>query len=250
MRKFAYLAGGSVLAMGLALGAASSASAQATEPTQVDTVIITGSLIAGTPEDAALPVDVIGAEELAKQGSPTTVELLKGLSVSNGVLGDTNQFDARAQGSEGSGSVNLRGLGPTRTLVLLNGRRMPINPFALAGSGAVDTNIIPSAAIGRVEVLKDGAAATYGSDAIAGVVNFITRTNFEGLEVSASYKLVDGSDGDFTTSMTYGWQGDRSNVLLSVQQPRFSDEDSPPHCSLSTVSQPVDFFRGAARWLS
>lgn len=216
MRKFGYMAGGSALAMAVSLGMASAAAAQSSEPTQVETVVITGSLIAGTPEDAALPVDVIGAEELAKQGSPTTVELLKGLSVSNGVLGDTNQFDARAQGSEGSGSVNLRGLGPTRTLVLMNGRRLPINPFALAGSGAVDTNIIPSAAIGRVEVLKDGAAATYGSDAIAGVVNFITRTNFEGLEVSASYKAIDGSDGDYTASMVYGWQGDRSNVLIAA----------------------------------
>lgn len=214
MRKISYMAGGSALAIVLSLGAATSAFAQ--EPTEVEAVVITGSLIAGTPEDAALPVDVIGAEELAKQGSPTTVELLKGLSVSNGVLGDTNQFDARAQGSEGSGSVNLRGLGPTRTLVLMNGRRLPINPFALAGSGAVDTNIIPSAAIGRVEVLKDGAAATYGSDAIAGVVNFITRTNFEGLELTASYKAVDGSDGDYTVGATYGWQGDRSNVLISA----------------------------------
>lgn len=216
MRKIGYLAGGSVLAMALSLGAASSASAQAAQPTEVEAIVVTGSLIAGTPEDAALPVDVIGAEELAKQGSPTTVELLKGLSVSNGVLGDTNQFDARAQGSEGSGSVNLRGLGPTRTLVLMNGRRLPINPFALAGAGAVDTNIIPSAAIGRVEVLKDGAAATYGSDAIAGVVNFITRTDFEGMELSASYKAIDSSDGDYTASAIYGWQGDNMNLLLAA----------------------------------
>ncbi|CAN1530834.1 CirA Outer membrane receptor proteins, mostly Fe transport [Caulobacteraceae bacterium] len=214
MRKIGYLAGGSALAMALSLGAASSAFAQ--EPTEVEAVVITGSLIAGTPEDAALPVDVIGAEELAKQGSPTTVELLKGLSVSNGVLGDTNQFDSRAQGSEGSGSVNLRGLGPTRTLVLMNGRRLPINPFALAGSGAVDTNIIPSAAIGRIEVLKDGAAATYGSDAIAGVVNFITRTNFEGLELGASYRSIDGSDGDYTGSLVFGWQGDNANFLFAA----------------------------------
>jgi iron complex outermembrane receptor protein len=216
MRKFGYLAGGSALAIAVSLGLASAASAQSAAPTEVEAVIITGSLIAGTPEDAALPVDVIGAEELAKQGSPTTVELLKGLSVSNGVLGDTNQFDARAQGSEGSGSVNLRGLGPTRTLVLMNGRRLPVNPFALAGAGAVDTNIIPSAAIGRVEVLKDGAAATYGSDAIGGVVNFITRTNFEGLEVGASYKNVDGSDGDYTGSLVFGWQGDNANFLFAA----------------------------------
>lgn len=216
MRRIGYLAGGSILAITLSLGLTSGAMAQTAGPVEVEEVVVTGSLIAGTPENAALPVDVIGAEELAKQGSPTTVELLKGLSVSNGVLGDTNQFDSRAQGSEGSGSVNLRGLGPTRTLVLLNGRRMAINPFALAGAGAVDTNIIPSAAIGRVEVLKDGAAATYGSDAIAGVVNFITRKNFEGLELSASYRAIDGSDGDYTASAVYGWSNDDMSFLLTA----------------------------------
>jgi iron complex outermembrane receptor protein len=109
----------------------------------VEEVIVTGSFIRGTPEDASLPVDVIGIEDLQKQGSPSTVEMLKALPVSNGVLGDTNQFDSRAQGSEGSGSVNLRGLGSQRTLVLMNGRRMAINPLAAAGAGIVDTNIIP-----------------------------------------------------------------------------------------------------------
>ncbi|MFZ5669390.1 MAG: TonB-dependent receptor plug domain-containing protein [Pseudomonadota bacterium] len=215
MRRVGYLAGGSALAIALSLGMASAAAAQE-EPTEVEVFVVTGSLIAGTPEDAALPVDVIGAEELAKQGSPTTVELIKGLSVSNGVLGDTNQFDARAQGSEGSGSVNLRGLGPTRTLVLMNGRRLPINPFALAGAGAVDTNILPVAAIGRVEVLKDGAAATYGSDAIGGVVNFITRTDFDGLEINASFKGVEGSDGDFTAGFVMGWSDDRSSLMIAA----------------------------------
>ncbi len=72
------------------------------------------------------------------------------------------------------------------------------------------------AAIGRVEVLKDGAAATYGSDAIGGVVNFITKSNFEGLEISGSYRSIDGSDGDFTSSLVYGWQGDRSNFLFTA----------------------------------
>lgn len=203
-----------VLAMGLASQALA---AEATTPsTTVEEVVVTGSFIAGTPEDAALPVDVISSEDLEKQGTPSTVELLKQLPVSSGVLGDTNQFDPRAQGSEGSGSVNLRGLGAQRTLVLINGRRMSANPFGQAGAGIVDTNIIPSAAIGRVEVLKDGAAATYGSDAIAGVVNFITRTNLNGLEASGSYKAVSGSDGDYTGSILWGWVGDRGNVLVSA----------------------------------
>ena len=214
MRRVAYLTGGSLLAMSLAIGFGGAAAAQ--QPPEVEAVIVTGSLIRGTPENAALPVDVISSDELSKQGAPTTVELLKGLSVSSGVLGDTNQFDSRAQGSEGSGSVNLRGLGPTRTLVLLNGKRMPVNPFALAGAGAVDTNILPVAAIGRVEVLKDGAAATYGSDAIGGVVNFITRSDFKGLEIGASYKYIDGSDGDYTVNLITGGEFGNSRLMFAA----------------------------------
>jgi len=221
MNRIRYFGGGSALAIALTLGMSGTAFAQSVDvdagaTTEVEEVVVTGSLIRGTPEDAALPVDVIGREELERQGSPSTVELLKGLSASSGVLGDTNQFDPRAQGSEGSGSVNLRGLGAQRTLVLLNSRRMTINPFGQAGAGIVDTNLIPMAAIGRVEILKDGAASTYGSDAIGGVVNFITRQNFNGLEVSGSYRFVEGSDGDYTGSVAWGWAGDNANVLLTA----------------------------------
>src|SRR5690349_14231798 len=118
------------VAVAYALAAASSMAVAQTPPpastdaTAIDTVIVTGSYIRGSAEDAALPVDVISSEDLLKQGSPSTLDILKTMPVSNGVLGDSNQFDSRAQGSEGSGSVNLRGLGPTRTLVLMNGRRM------------------------------------------------------------------------------------------------------------------------------
>lgn len=216
MKRTVFLRGGSSLAMALALAAGAAHAQQGPENTQVEEVVVTGSFIRGTPEDAALPVDVIGAEELQKRGSPSTVELIKALSVSSGVLGDTNQFDSRAQGSEGSGSVNLRGLGSQRTLVLLNGRRLAINPLAAAGAGIVDTNIIPSAAIGRLEVLKDGAAATYGSDAIAGVVNFITKKNFSGLEVGADYRVIDGSDGDYSLNATYGKLWDNGNFMVSA----------------------------------
>ncbi|WP_269716112.1 TonB-dependent receptor [Caulobacter sp. NIBR2454] len=214
MTKTGFLAGASLLAM--AALTPMGAVAQDGQNT-IEEVVVTGSLIRGTPEDAALPVDVISAEELQKQGSPSTVELIKSLAVSNGVLGDTNQFDSRAQGSEGSGSVNLRGLGSNRTLVLLNGRRMAINPLAQAGAGIVDTNMIPGAAIGRIEVLKDGAAATYGSDAIGGVVNFITRNRFDGAEFAADYRYVDGSDGgDYSLSALWGWSNDRMDVMLSA----------------------------------
>ena len=197
---------------GQAYAQASQAAGQAST-TEVGEVVVTGSFIRGTPEDAALPVDVISQEDIERQGSPSTLELIKNLSVSSGVLGDTNQFDTRTQGSEGSGSINLRGLGASRTLVLMNGRRMAPNPFA---QGVVDTNSLPQAAIGRLEILKEGAAAVYGSDAIGGVVNFITRTNFEGLEVGGSYSLIDGSKGNYDASVLWGKTFENGNIMLSA----------------------------------
>lgn len=201
-------------AIGIAvLATGQTASAQNAAADDEKEIVVTGSLIRGTPEDAALPIDVIGAEELSKQGAPSTLELIKALPVSNGVLGDSNQFDSRSQGSEGIATVNLRGLGPGRTLVLLNSRRL-----VPAGNGvpAVDINLIPTAAIGRVEVLKDGAAATYGSDAIGGVVNFITRTNQDGFLASADYKFVRGSKGDYNGAVSFGRQTDNFRFLAAI----------------------------------
>lgn len=184
-------------------------------------IVVTGSLIRGSREDSAVPVDVIGSEELAKQGSPSVLDLLKNLPTSNGIIGDANQFDARAQGNEGVASINLRGLGPQRTLVLLNGKRI----VASGGSGIpiVDVNLIPSGAIGRIEVLKDGAAATYGSDAIAGVVNFITRTNQDGFRASADYRYISGSDGDYGGAISYGHSGENARIFVSAGYQRRSE---------------------------
>ena len=185
------------------------------DPTEVEAVVVTGSFIRGTPEDAALPVDVVTSEELAERGSPTTVEFIKSLPISGPVLGDSNQFSAAAAGQIGVGSINLRGLGSLRTLVLMNGRRTVASPGA--GSGGTDTNLLPIAAIGRVEILKDGAAAVYGSDAIAGVANFITRTNLQGFEVSGDYRYVPGADGgDYGGSINFGHVFDNGNVLFSA----------------------------------
>lgn len=203
----------------LALGLATPAFAQSSAVGQDDAgqttpdIVVTGSLIRGTPEDAALPVDVISSEELLRQGSPTAVEMLKALPTSNGVLGDSNQFDSRSQGAEGIATVNLRGLGPQRTLVLLNNKRL-----VAAGNGipSIDINMIPQAAIGRIEVLKDGAAATYGSDAVAGVVNFITKADQKGFLVAGNYKFVSDSVGDYDISASYGHQGNGFRVLLAA----------------------------------
>lgn len=203
-------------ASAVALGGSLAAQAQEDTERKLGTVTVTGSFIQGTPEDAALPVDVITADDLRLQGNPSALDMIKSLPISHGVLGDTNQFDGRAQGSEGSGTVNLRGLGASRTLVLLDGKRLAPNPFAFAGNGSVDTNILPMAAVGRIEILKDGAAATYGSDAVAGVVNFITRKDFEGFEIGGDYKFVDGSDGDYTLKAVGGITTDFGNFMLAA----------------------------------
>lgn len=218
VKKLQYQGAVSLFALSLA-GLASPVLAQTEVPAEEGAaeereIVVTGTLIRGSSEDAPAPVDVIGAEELAKQGNPSVIELLKNLPTSNGIIGDANQFDARAQGNEGVASINLRGLGPQRTLVLLNGKRI----VQSGGSGIpiVDVNLIPSSAIGRIEVLKDGAAATYGSDAIAGVVNFITRTNQDGFKASADYRYINGSKGDYGGAVSFGHNGDTARFFVSA----------------------------------
>ncbi|RYY05144.1 MAG: hypothetical protein EON55_28330, partial [Alphaproteobacteria bacterium] len=138
--------GGSATPAQAQLPADAQDTATAEVPSTVDAgpdIVITGSLIRGSSEDAAAPVDVISGDELAKQGAPSAVDLLKNLPTSNGVTGDANQFDSRSQGNEGVASVNLRGLGPQRTLVLLNGKRLvPVG----GGIPIVDINLIPQGA--------------------------------------------------------------------------------------------------------
>jgi iron complex outermembrane recepter protein len=212
----------SSLAMLMTLSLTTTASAQPAPPAPppstgpVEKVTVTGSHIKRSRESTALPVDVVTAQDLEKEGAPTIVDVAKALPVSNGVIGDTNQFDSRAQGSEGTASINLRGLGPTRTLVLLNGRRLAINPFGLAGAGIVDTNVIPVAALDRIEVLKDGAAVTYGSDAIGGVVNFITKKGYDGLGLAGDWRFIDDAEGDYSVRGVYGYDNDALNILFSV----------------------------------
>lgn len=204
----------------LALSATGVAQAQETgdgdDTLRQQKVTVTGSAIAGTPEDAALPVDVLTAGDLKLEGDPSITELIRNLGVSTGVDGQTNQFSSN--GLEGTSNINLRGLGPGRTLVLLNGKRQVFAPYSVGEQAQlfVDTNTIPSAAIGRIEVLKDGAAAVYGSDAIAGVVNFITRDDLDGLELSAQYETFDGTDGEYDVSAAYGLQGDNWNWVTSA----------------------------------
>ncbi|MFZ4380496.1 MAG: TonB-dependent receptor domain-containing protein [Sandarakinorhabdus sp.] len=172
-------------------------------------IVVTGSFIRGTREDAAVPVDVFTADDLVKQGISSPLEFIKQLPSVGASLGDTNQFSASAQGFQGNGSLNLRALGPTRTLVLFNGRRTVLAP----GDGFADTNLIPIFALQNIEILKDGAAATYGSDAIAGVANFVTRKDFNGAVLQGDFEAIDGSRGNWTMSALVGHTFGKLNVM-------------------------------------
>ena len=198
---------------GAAIIATSSAAVAAAADANTEVVVVTGSLISGAAEQAALPVTVLGADDIKKRGTPSMVELIKALPSSGAVYGDANQFTAGR--TEGISTVNLRGLSASRTLVLFNGRRIaqsaasPLLPV-------VDLNMFPTIAIGRLEVLKDGAAATYGSEAIGGVVNVITKTNVQGFEATADYRNIDGSDGDYNFGGLWGYGDDNANIMLAA----------------------------------
>jgi iron complex outermembrane receptor protein len=155
-------------------------------------IMVTGSRILRRTDEGALPVQTITQEDIQRTGVTSPDQFLQTLSVA--VQGNTNTVTASGSGvtSGGVSSASLRGLGSQRTLVLVNGRRVS-GGGTITDSTSVDVNSIPLGAVERVEVLKEGASAVYGSDAIAGVINFILRRDYEGAEVTANYG--DTSDG-------------------------------------------------------
>ena len=182
----------------------------------LEEVVITGSYIKGSSTDEASPIEVLDSDYIQKQGALTIGELTQKLSVSSGAENNPDSFTSGE--IQGTSNVNLRGLGLTSTLVLVNGKRQTLAAtVANDGSVFVDTATIPMAALERVEILKEGATATYGSDAIAGVVNFILRNDFEGIEVTAGHQSVESSSqttDDVSVLAGFGI-GDKTNVILS-----------------------------------
>lgn len=180
-------------------------------PEAMDTVTVTGSRI---QRDFASdsPVVSVGAESLAETGSTSVETLLNQLP--QFVPSVTTTSNNPSAG--GQAYVDLRGLGTQRNLVLLNGRRLPPS----SALGTVDINIVPAALIDRIEVVTGGASAVYGSDAIAGVTNFVLKRHFEGVELESSYGQTTEQDGaEWSASMTMGanFADDRGNAVLSFQ---------------------------------
>ena len=187
---------------------------------EVVTVAVTGTAIEAPAINMPHAVAVVSRDTLEQQGSTQLVDLFRNLSVSHGVVGERSSWYNSNQPStltENVANVNLRGLGASRTLVLINGRRHVPVPARLIGGRFVDVNTIPAIAIGRLEVLKEGASATYGSDAVGGVANFVTRSDFRGFEMNVSHDyFADG--GDTTVAGIWGGRIGASNAVFSAER--------------------------------
>lgn len=193
-----------------AVGFSSVAVAQE-ETAKVERIEVTGSRIQRQDMETASPVTVIDAAAIRMEGFTSVDQLLQAqTSMAGAAVGSTTN-----NGADGVAQVDLRGMGSQRTLVLLNGRRM-VNSGSGADS-AVDLNAIPVAMIARVEILKDGASAVYGSDAIAGVVNIITKKDFEGFQVDLNGSSTDKGDGETgELSALYGFNTDNGNYTFGA----------------------------------
>ena len=183
------------------------------------TAVVTGTHFAAPPISLPYAVAVASRESMQEQGSPQTVDFFKRLGANHGTLGERNSWYNRSGAliPETVASVNLRGLGASRTLVLLNGRRQVYTPSRLPGGRFVDVNTFPSIALDRIEVLKEGASAIYGSDAVAGVANFVTRQDFEGFEFTAAHDYFSGAGDSNAGAIWGGGLGAYTNVVLSAE---------------------------------
>ncbi len=207
----------------LAVGASLAAVALATSPAMAQTtpapveaatpetgepIVVTGSRISRPDLQAASPVTVVTAETLQAKNKPGVEEFLRQIPQAVADVGQNTN-----NGNPGVATVNLRNLGAVRTLVLVDGHRFV--PYDT--NGIVDLNMIPSSLLKRVEVVTGGASAVYGSDAIAGVVNFILKDDFTGLEGNASTGMSERGDGaQYSLSLTGGIAlGDRGHIILS-----------------------------------
>lgn len=247
MRRIGFtLLGATILATGGAPALAQTAPDALESETSTDTaegstggseqIVVTGSRIRRTDLVGVGPATVVTAESIASTGVVNVETVLQRLPANAGFAG--NQTSSYwANNGYGTAQVNLRGLGIKRTLVLLNNRRL-----VAGGTGAnssPDLNMIPVPIIERIDVLKDGASAIYGADAVAGVVNIVANTKFEGLGIGARYGITEKGDGsDFTIDLTAGLQGERGGISVAAtyQKTTAVNMASRAPCSLAEVT--------------
>jgi iron complex outermembrane receptor protein len=211
-------------------------SADETASSESSEIVVTGSRIRRQDLAGVGPATVVSAEQIENTGIVNIETVLQRLPANAGFAG--NQTSAYWTGNGyGTAQVNLRGLGIKRTLVLLNGRRL-----VAGGTGAnssPDLNMIPVVALARTDVLKDGASAIYGADAMAGVVNLITRTDYEGLGISLRQGITERGDGsDFTADLIWGIRTERGGFMAAATYQKTSAVNmaSRAPCSLAEVT--------------
>jgi iron complex outermembrane receptor protein len=184
----------------------------------LEEVIVTGSFIKRKNQsDSTSPIQVISSDAIDDLGAFTNADLINTLTVNAGAQNNNDGFNQTF--SLGTTNVNLRGLGVSSTLTLLNGRRQAVTAATtLNGDQFTDLNsLVPSIAIDRVEILEDGASTLYGSDAVAGVANFLTRKGFEGLELEINHKTTDDDGQDDTQISLFGGHSfGNTNVIAAL----------------------------------
>lgn len=192
----------SMMCLTMAQAAETEQSSTDEKPTKVVKVAVTGSSIKGVAAQSASPITVVKVDEILKQGVTTTEEALAKISANqSNFVTASNVGTSKTAGS----AANLRALGANKTLVLLNGRRLAANAY---DSGVTNLNIIPLAMLDRIEVLRDGASSIYGTDAIGGVINFITKKQFTGLNLTAGYQKPEQKGGEQQDYSIFGGFGD------------------------------------------
>ncbi len=210
-----------LLTAAAAAPAQQAASTTVQDTSKLETVIVTGSSIRRQVSDSAVPLQIITVEDLQREGINSPEQLVSYLS-SNGngldnLAGNADVVTGAQRGNNGASSANLRGQGSAATLILLNGRRVAAHGL---NGGAVDINQIPMAAIERVEILKDGASAIYGTDAIGGVINFILKKNFQGLNLTGFADITELGGSAIYRGTAAGGFGDVDedgwNVMATV----------------------------------
>ena len=212
MKKIIPILGGAALIVGSLQFAIAEESDSA-----IEEVIVTGSYLKRSSEDSPSPLSVVTSADIEDLGAQGMAEIINTMPWQSGSESRSATFNGAA--GLGQMTVNLRNLGMSSTLVLVNGKRNVATFYDGNSNAAVNIQgLVPTIALERMEVVKDGASALYGSDAIAGVVNFITKKNFEGFDVQYEYTTIEEvSKGDTNNiQMIFGTQGDRGGVVFSA----------------------------------
>ncbi len=242
----------STIATALALSLSTNVQAQTdTNDEQLEEVVVTGSYLSRLRQaDVPSPTSVFDDNYLSDIGAGNIGDFISTLTINNGSQNNPDAFTQN--GTTGTSNFNLRGLGVASTLVLLNGRRQ-VTTGALTNDGIsfVDTNsLVPQIAVKRIEIVKDGAAAIYGTDAVAGVVNYITDDNFRGSAANIRYASLtdEGNQTDLTAEVKFGWGNDTTSYLIAGsiydRTPLTTEELrlSRPQDDTSSLGNPGAFF--------